>query len=95
MDDFENVSPEDPRLGLTPDLARRLRKWDAEYQGTYREDDPGSSGFPSPEVDEEFWRVGEGLVRRMAQELGPGWRVTYRDHRFKEGDREIPCMPEQ
>lgn len=42
-----DVSPEDPALALTSDLAERLDNWAAEYDRTLNREDPKPSGFPS------------------------------------------------
>ncbi|MGW2281448.1 hypothetical protein [Streptomyces sp. NPDC001770] len=76
-----NPSPHDPALGLTAGLARGLDAWAEEFEAILRLDDPASSAFPSPEAEAAFCRTGEELARQVASELGPAWRVTYRDTR--------------
>lgn len=76
-----DIAPDDPRLGLSPELAKRLSDWADEYDGTLCVDDPVSSAFSSREVELIFYRVGEELASRLAQELGHDWTVIYRDGR--------------
>ncbi|MCZ7458903.1 hypothetical protein [Streptomyces sp. WMMC940] len=87
----DNVSPTDPQLGLTPILAERLSEWAQEFDRILCLDDPASSGFPSPEAEANFAESGERLARKLAQELGPSWKVGYFDLRI-DADREIPYM---
>lgn len=89
-DEYDNIPPDDPRLGLSPDLVKGLNEWAAEYDSILHWDDPASSTFPSEEAENAFAETGETLARRLAQELGPGWRVRYHDGRTGT-DREIAC----
>ncbi|MFI9719712.1 hypothetical protein ACIHFE_08655 [Streptomyces sp. NPDC052396] len=74
-----NVSPDDPRLSLSPELAQRLDRWALEYDGILVRDDPASSAFPSEEAERAFIATGKALARQLARERGPAWRVTYFD----------------
>ncbi|MCX5195525.1 hypothetical protein OOK31_16700 [Streptomyces sp. NBC_00249] len=85
-----DLSPHDPDLGLTPDLAARLDAWAAEFDAILCRDDPASSAFPTPEAELAFARTGEKLAVRLARELGPGWRVRYFDPRTG-ADRSVPA----
>ncbi|WP_405995388.1 hypothetical protein [Streptomyces sp. NBC_00986] len=76
-----DIAPDDPRLGLSSKLAKRLSEWADEYDGILCEDDPASSGFSSQEAGLSFYRVGEELAVLLAQELGRNWTVTYHDGR--------------
>ncbi|MEU6241000.1 hypothetical protein [Streptomyces sp. NPDC047024] len=87
----DNVSPTDPRLGISPGLSERLNEWAAEYDGILCMEDPASSGFESPEAEWRFGETGEALARAVAQELGGGWDVTYFDTRTG-ADRDIPYV---
>lgn len=91
-DELDNVSPEDPRLGLTSGLAKRLAEWAEEFDGILCLDDPASSGFPSSEAEASFAQAGEALARQVAQELGSSWKVTYFDLRI-EADQDILYEP--
>ncbi|MGK5630321.1 hypothetical protein [Streptomyces sp. URMC 123] len=84
----DNVAPDDPALGLSADLARRLNDWAAEYDAILCWDDPASSAFPSEEAKLAFARTGEALAHRLARELGPAWTVRYFDLR-SGADRDI------
>ncbi|GIG57088.1 hypothetical protein Lfu02_14600 [Longispora fulva] len=85
---YANVSPADPRLSLTADLAESLRVWAEEYTGTLNRSDPIASGFPTPEAEREFAARGEELARRVRAELSAEWTVFYFDESVRE-HREI------
>ncbi|WP_432124837.1 hypothetical protein [Streptomyces sp. C10-9-1] len=85
----ENLSPEDPRLGLDADLIERLSIWAAEFDETLDWGDPASSAFPPTQGKEEFSKTAEMISRQITKKLGPGWTVTYYDLRT-ETDQVIP-----
>ncbi|GAA1942845.1 hypothetical protein [Kitasatospora viridis] len=87
--DAGDLSPEDPSLGLSADLAGRLADWAAEYDAILDWDDPASSAFAEPEAEEAFYALGRTLAERLAEELGGGWRVTYFDGRLRR-DVDVP-----
>lgn len=64
-------------LPITPELAAALLRWADEYDGTLDRDDPASSGFPDPAVENAFYERGAVLARRLAGELGR--QVVYFD----------------
>lgn len=76
-----DIAPDDPRLGLSPKLAKLLSDWADEYDETLCADDPISSGFSSNGAEFAFYRAGEELAVLLAQELGGNWTVTYHDGR--------------
>ncbi|MEV6955683.1 hypothetical protein [Streptomyces sp. NPDC051183] len=86
--DVGDIAPDDPVLGLTPELAGELGRWAEAYDATLDQDDPAESGFPTEEAEAAFVRTGEALARRVAAELGPAWKVTYFDERLR-ADVEI------
>ncbi|MEW2132711.1 hypothetical protein [Streptomyces sp. NPDC005435] len=89
----DNVSPADPRLGLSAGLAERLTAWAAEFDGILCGEDPASTAFESPQAERRFGETGEALAHAVARELGAGWSVTYFDIRTG-ADREIPYVPQ-
>lgn len=75
----ENVDPADPRLGLSPALARDLNRWADEYTATLDRADPMASGFPSEAAEQDFVAQGRHLAEELRAQVGPEWRVTYYD----------------
>ncbi|MBG6136407.1 hypothetical protein [Longispora fulva] len=78
-----NVSPHDPVLGLSSGLATDLEQWGDEFDATLNRDDPASSGFPTPQVADQFAERGVLLSRRLREELASDWVVSYFDIRVR------------
>ncbi|MGW4890789.1 hypothetical protein ACWEQL_00755 [Kitasatospora sp. NPDC004240] len=84
-----DVSPEDPRLGLSAGLAADLTAWAGEFDAILVRDDPASSAFTSEEAERRFDTRGRRLAGRVASELGPTWQVLWFEGRTGTV-REIP-----
>jgi hypothetical protein len=56
-------------IDISMDLAERIENWDDRFQLIYKEDDPVSSGFASPEEEQAY--ISEG--REIARELAAAW----------------------
>ncbi|WP_157434290.1 MULTISPECIES: hypothetical protein [Actinoalloteichus] len=54
-----------------------MKKWDAEYQATYNPNCFHSSGFSSPETEEEWRERGKMLAARIKQESPIVTSVNY------------------
>lgn len=73
---FENVEPSS--LEISPDLSAALCDWSDRWDASYDlVADPGNSGFPSDDVEREFWREGNEMAGRLRRELGPDWTIEY------------------
>ena len=64
-------------LPLCSETKARLTTWAAVYDATLRRDDPGSSGFQTPEAMEAFVREGQVLCDLVRCELGRKFEVLY------------------
>ena len=56
-------------IDISMDLAERIENWDDRFQLIYKEDDPVSSGFASPEEEQAYNEEG----REIARELAAAW----------------------
>lgn len=77
-DTGENVSHYHVDVSL--DLAERIENWDDRFQLIYKEDDPVSSGFASPEEEQAYIEEGRAIARELA-DAWPG-KVDI-DERFR------------
>ena len=60
----------DPRsLPIKPALQKDLMFWASMYDATLNRDDPGSSGFKTPQKERDFQEIGRWLAFRLQQEL--------------------------
>jgi len=75
-DGVENI-PTDA-VDLPSPLREALERWAADYAETFQADDPGSSGFESPEAAADFERVGSALAAELSRVLGHSYRVLLR-----------------
>lgn len=74
----EHPGPIDPAtLPLDPALRAAVQAWAETYDRTLNEDDPLDSGFASEVEEEAFDQEGRRLGRRLQDQLGPDWVVTY------------------
>ena len=58
-------------IDISPDLAERIENWDDRFQLIYKDDDPASSGFASPEAEQAYIEEGRAIARELA-EAWPG-----------------------
>lgn len=77
-------------LPISEALAAEVQCWSEEYEVTYDPDDPLNSGFSSTREKLAFTEKGRSIAQRLAEELGPGWRVLFltgggRSRRSEEG----------
>ncbi|MFJ2555433.1 MULTISPECIES: hypothetical protein [unclassified Streptomyces] len=87
-DDSDNVAPD--TLPVSDGLARDLAAWGAEFDATLDRDNPVDSGFHTEADEQDFAARGEGLARRLQEELGAGVPVVYYDIRKSE---RVPMGP--
>ncbi|ASO22440.1 hypothetical protein FHR81_004203 [Actinoalloteichus hoggarensis] len=64
-------------LRLPDGLVADLTAWDAEYQDTYRPDDPRNSGFPSEEAEAAWVERGKTLAARIKAESPVALKIDY------------------
>ena len=72
---YENVSPD--KLGLSSKLRQAINDWAEEYDQTYNDADPASSGFRTGDAEKRHSARGEELATRVKEELGEGYSVSY------------------
>ncbi|HMJ77426.1 MAG TPA: hypothetical protein VK507_15715 [Iamia sp.] len=77
----DNVSPE--QIGVSSDLAERLRGWAARYDAILNRSDPGSTSWSSEADERSFVATGQRLAQAVADELDE--RVTY----FRDGSNTV------
>ena len=70
---FGSVDPE--ALGVSPDLARRLRAWNDEHNDT--PNGPENFTWPTPQAGVDWQRRGLDLAYALRNELGPHIEVRY------------------
>lgn len=63
-------------LPISKELRDRILNWAVVYDGTLDSDYPPNSGFKSSELEGDFKREGERLVKMLRDELGPDFSVT-------------------
>lgn len=68
-DTGENVSHY--HVDISFDLAERIEIWDDRFQAVYRDEDPASSAFPSPEEEQSYVEEGRAIARELT-EVWPG-----------------------
>ncbi|MDA3643701.1 hypothetical protein LZ318_12340 [Saccharopolyspora indica] len=66
------------KYGVSSSLLAEIEEWDDEFQAIWDPADPASAEFPSPEIERQWVDHGRKLAHRLAAELGPDVRVTYR-----------------
>ena len=65
-------------LPLSQALISELWAWAEEYNKTLNQADPLSSGFATPELEDDFVRRGASLARSIYGELGGRTTVEYK-----------------
>jgi hypothetical protein len=70
---FGSVDPE--ALGVSPDLARRLRAWNDEHNDA--PNGPENFTWPTPQAGVDWQRRGLDLAYALQNELGPHIEVRY------------------
>lgn len=65
-------------LQLSQPLLSAIKSWAEEYDNTLDQDDPLSSGFATPEQEDDFVRRGVSLARRIYSELGDQATIEYK-----------------
>lgn len=63
----DNVPPD--RIGVSPDLARRLEQWAARYDAILDRADPRRTAWPSAAEERDFGATGRLLAQAVADEL--------------------------
>jgi hypothetical protein len=53
-------------IDIPLDLTERIENWDDKFQVIYKEDDPASSGFASPEEEQAYNEEGREIARELA-----------------------------
>ncbi|GDY30655.1 hypothetical protein [Gandjariella thermophila] len=64
-------------MDLSPSLLRELDSWDAEFQATYRADDPQKSGFSSDQDKARWVQQGRALAPELAKQVAASVSVVY------------------
>lgn len=64
-------------LPLSNELRMKIIKWDSDYQALFDDDNPGESGFPTPEAELRHIADGQELAESMQKELRRGYIVEY------------------
>lgn len=64
-DTGENVSHY--HVDISFDLAERIEVWDDRFQAIYRDEDPASSNFPTPEEEQSYVEEGRAIARELAK----------------------------
>lgn len=65
--ELDDVPPES--LALSEGLVADLLAWSGEFQATYDEENPASSGFDDPALERSWIERGKALSKRVAAEL--------------------------
>lgn len=90
MDSVGNLDPN--QLPITPELRVRLQRWAEAYDATLNLAEPQTSVFASEDAErayrERFAAEGEAIWRELRAQLGPSYRVYYRDE--TTGDLRAP-----
>jgi len=76
---LQNIDP--ARLDISAGLCEELAQWADEYDATLNAQDPANSGFPNEEAENAFYERGDRRAKRLAQEIGQRYRISYFDPR--------------
>lgn len=77
-EEFYNIDPGDPSLGLSGSLYTRLSRWAAQMDATLNLADGSESGFAEAAQFEKFVAEGRELARLVGREVGSSFRVEYK-----------------
>jgi hypothetical protein len=64
-------------VNISPSLLRELDSWDAEFQATYRADDPQESGFASDQHTARWVEQGRALALELAKQVPESVSVVF------------------
>lgn len=77
----DNPDPAD--MSLSANTVSRLYKWAEEFDARLNWDDPASTPKPTEEESKAFEREGVELWKRLREELGAEYNVTYHSKRLR------------
>lgn len=64
-------------LPLSSGLIKDINDWYEEYQNTFNNNDPTSSGFKSVEDNQSHIEKGKAIAKRIQSELGKDYKIEF------------------
>ena len=72
---FDSIDPED--LPLSQVLISEIWAWSEIYDTFLNWDDPATPKYIDPKIEADFWERGEVLAKKLQNELGDEFKVSY------------------